>query len=114
MNIILSSVGVILAVVYGFVLFKLGQDRDRNLLFYLMALVPVIPLVVWGLLTLGIVFSWSFLSTYWILFVILAIERLFWSFLLKDSAELDHLRWFYLIYTVPFIGWMVYAFTKLK
>lgn len=114
MNLIISSVGVILAVVYGFILFKIGQMKDRTLLFYVMAFIPIIPLALWLISLTGNVLTILFLQTYWWIFMILAIERIIWSFTLKDSSEQDKLGLFYLIFFLPIVGWIVYLVSKLR
>lgn len=107
---------VVFAVVYGLVLFKLGQSnkKHRKLLFYILALLPIFLYYLLTIDLLNVVITLIFIQVFWYIFLLIIVERILWIVFLKKSAEHDKIMWFYIILIIPFFGWFLYYVTELR
>ena len=112
-----TIIGLLLSFAWIFLLFKIGQKKDNAFLFFLLLYAPVlIPLLIIGIINPGFFASLFAVLSTWAVIVLLAVifERLAWGVTLREISGNDELVWFYIAYSIPLIGWLLYRVTKIR
>lgn len=105
-----STLGLLVALLYGLYIFHMGQKRRKEWQFYALLSVPILATVLFAIFFENILASVFGI----IVLVIFVVERVAWMFTLKEVAGEDRLVWFYLIFLVPLLGWLLYRSTSLR
>jgi hypothetical protein len=100
---------------YIYLTFLIGQGK-KKLLFYIMIYLPYIPitmgLIIFPDILIDLIVT---LNSFFIIALFVAVaERAVWGMTLSYASGEDQLIWFYLVYTIPFVGWFLYWITKIR
>jgi len=107
------SVGIIVSIVWGIILYEIGKSkRDYDLVFYFLLYSPVcLDLFISILANLQFLLQLSIVINLAIILCVL-IERIIWGITLRKVSGESKLSWFFIILLAPLVGWMFYWVTE--
>jgi len=109
-----SIIGIVLSLGWIYLLFHLGS-KDKDTIFYTLIYLPLLPgILLFAILFPLIIANLLTMFNVWaiILLIVFVAERLAWGLTLKEISGEKKLVWFYIAYSVPFLGWFLYQITK--
>ena len=112
-EIIIGIVSLIASLVWGLILFWIGQKKRNTAIFYTLLYGPIAVGIIMALIAGQISFS---IASIWSLILIVSIiaEKIMWGITLKHASGEDELIWFYVVLIIPLFGWILYWLTKVR
>lgn len=112
-EIVIGTITFTATLVWGYILFWIGQKKRNTALFYALLYGPIVlgglMALIAGHISYSIANIWSF-----VLMAAIIAEKAVWGITLKHASGEDKLMWFYIVMLVPLFGWIIYWVTKVR